>query len=82
METCGDCIHVEVCERNPLFTDFSRDNIAYCKDFKKSKKAHCGYCRGAKFTDQFFKVINPNGRTVECKFYFCPCCGAALDRIQ
>lgn len=23
-EKCGDCIHVEVCERKPIFTEFSR----------------------------------------------------------
>ena len=35
-EKCGDCIHVEVCERNPIFTEFSRENPAYCKNFMKA----------------------------------------------
>lgn len=34
MPTCGDCIHADVCERNPLYTEFSRDNPAYCEGFK------------------------------------------------
>lgn len=35
-EKCGDCIHVEVCERNPILTEFSRENPAYCKKFMKA----------------------------------------------
>ena len=35
-EKCGDCIHVEVCEKNPLLTEFSRENPAYCKKFMKA----------------------------------------------
>ena len=34
--TCGDCIHAEVCEMVPIFTEFSRDNIAYCKQFRNA----------------------------------------------
>lgn len=36
MKTCGDCIHADVCERIPFNTEFSRDNPAYCNDFKDS----------------------------------------------
>lgn len=35
-EKCGDCIHVEVCERNTILTEFSRENPAYCKKFMKA----------------------------------------------
>ena len=42
-EKCGDCIHVEVCERNPILTEFSRENPAYCKKNYES----CRYLPGA-----------------------------------
>ena len=35
--TCGDCIHADVCARVPYFTEFSRENPAYCKDFRKNQ---------------------------------------------
>ena len=34
--TCGDCIHADVCERVSSLTEFSRENPAYCKQFKNS----------------------------------------------
>lgn len=36
--TCSDCIHADVCEQNPLYTEFSRDNPAYCEGFKDKSK--------------------------------------------
>ena len=38
MKTCGECIHADVCERNPLYTEFDRGNPAYCKDFRAEQK--------------------------------------------
>lgn len=35
--TCGDCIHADVCERIPFYTEFSRSNPACCKDFKNTQ---------------------------------------------
>ena len=34
--TCGACIHADVCARVPYFTEFSRENPAYCKDFREN----------------------------------------------
>lgn len=31
--TCGDCIHADVCERNPNLKLFDRTNPAYCGKF-------------------------------------------------
>lgn len=31
--TCGDCIHADVCEKNPMLTQFDRANPAYCGQF-------------------------------------------------
>ena len=46
---CGDCIHADVCERNPLYTEFSRDNPAYCEGFKdKSKPVEVVRCKACK----------------------------------
>ena len=36
--TCGDCTHADVCARIPYYTEFSRENPAYCKDFEQKQK--------------------------------------------
>lgn len=47
--TCGDCIHADVCERNLIFTEFSRDNPAYCENFMNKENCvevvRCKTCR-------------------------------------
>lgn len=51
--TCGDCIHVEVCERNPLLTEFSRENPAYCVDFQHAEDVvEIGGCQGCIYSDR------------------------------
>ena len=34
--TCGECVHADVCARVPYFTEFSRENPAYCNDFREN----------------------------------------------
>ena len=38
MNTCGDCIHAEVCEGMPSIPGFNRENPAYCKRFRAEMK--------------------------------------------
>ena len=46
---CCDCIHVDVCEQNPLIPKFGRDNPALCKWFKNKADyetvVRCGKCK-------------------------------------
>lgn len=46
-KTCGDCIHADICERNPSL-EFSRENIAWCDSFKDKtdvvEVVRCGDC--------------------------------------
>lgn len=34
--TCGDCLHVQICEGDPSLRAFDRKNTAYCKAFKNA----------------------------------------------
>lgn len=36
--TCKDCLHYEVCAKNPTLTEFSGENEAYCEAFKDRTK--------------------------------------------
>ena len=46
--TCGDCLHVQVCEGDPSLRAFDRKNTAYCKALKKVpdvvEVVHCKDC--------------------------------------
>lgn len=34
--TCGDCLHVQICEGDPSLRAFDRKKTAYCKAFKNA----------------------------------------------
>ena len=34
--TCGDCLHVQICEGDPSLRNVDRKNTAYCKGFKNA----------------------------------------------
>lgn len=88
-EKCGDCIHVEVCERNPILTEFSRENPAYCKKFMKAADvALVRYGRWKTELDDLgwlthtCTVCGYAKRTdihVSLGWNHCPNCGARMD---
>ena len=81
-EKCGDCIHVEICERNPILTEFSRENPAYCK--KIMKAADVAPVRHGRWlcvdtdTEQFF-LCNRCNKKEYWESNYCPNCGAKMD---
>lgn len=87
-EKCGDCIHVEVCERNPILTEFSRENPAYCKKFMKA--ADVAPVRHARWeltgADKRGRGGNWKctgrdgcGKSYPYRCDYCPNCGAKMD---
>ena len=68
-EKCGDCIHVEICERNPILTEFSRENPAYCKKIMKAADVapvrHGRWVFGKDLADSFGS-INKNKYHLYC----------------
>ena len=49
MKKCGDCIHADVCERIPIYTEFNRNNPAYCNGFQdKSDYTQVVRCKNCK----------------------------------
>jgi rubrerythrin len=97
METkkCGDCIHADVCEQNPLHTEFSRDNPAYCEGFKdKSKLVEVVHGRwnmdklemGNPYDGNNTMLVDIGNCSVcghRCEMLpimnYCPNCGAKMD---
>ena len=87
-EKCGDCIHVEICERNPILTEFSRENPAYCKKIMKAadvapvvhgrweKHGSKWQCTGCKV------LMSIDGTPQENLLYYCPNCGAKMDKEE
>ena len=87
-EKCGDCIHVEVCERNPILTEFSRENPACCKKFMKA--ADVAPVRYGRWIDKggYAVCTECGGRSgiqydgvepIPLMTQFCPNCGAKMD---
>ena len=92
-EKCGDCIHVEICERNPILTEFSRENPAYCK--KIMKAADVATVRHGRWIQPHWKNSNYCCNCSECGreamhadyqwdkkgiYPLCPYCGAIMDK--
>ena len=65
--TCGECIHADVCEQNPLHTEFSRDNPAYCEGFKdKSKLVEVVRCKDCKHYKTHNRSVKWNCKALYC----------------
>lgn len=60
-DTCGDCIHVDICEECEALVEFSRKNIAYCGGFLRAADVapvvRCKDCKGINYG-----VSRPEGR--------------------